>query len=317
MNVGIFAASSVVPPVEFEIGVEFMRAQGFDVTVHPSVLHQHYTYSGTDRERADSFFELAADPRIEVLWAARGGYGAARILPLLDELTRARGKPAIQKLLVGYSDVTPLHEYVRTRWGWSTLHASMPAGSSFVALKPDELAATMDCVRHQRAEFPWEKLKLNWLTAAPASPVTAELVGGNLALWASTTGSPYWQTGAGKILFFEDIGEALYRLDRMVTQLRLAGAFDGCHAVVLGDFTDCKDESNTRRAARDSSDRVPLRQTYSLEQGLLEIFGGLGVPVATGLPVGHGDNYSPLPLGARYQLGVDGALKLVSWNWLR
>src|SRR5207244_5093163 len=128
MRVGIVAASSQVPAVEFEAGVRHLKEFGFEPVVHEQVSARHFIFPGTDEERARGFFEYAKDPGISIVWMARGGYGAQRILPLLDELTAKQGKPA-KKLLVGYSDVTVLHEYVRTRWGWSTLHAPMPAAS--------------------------------------------------------------------------------------------------------------------------------------------------------------------------------------------
>src|SRR3954463_15490512 len=121
IQVGIVAASSVVPALEFELGIGHLRSLGYDVTVHPDVLAQHFTFAGTDAQRAAALFDYASDDRFNVIWTARGGYGAGRLLPLLDELTAKHGRPPAGKLLVGYSDVTVLHEYARTRWDWSTL----------------------------------------------------------------------------------------------------------------------------------------------------------------------------------------------------
>src|SRR4051812_48362014 len=121
MRVGIFAGSSVVPAFEFERGVQHLRARGFDPVVHEQVLTQHFTFAGNDEARAAAIYSYATDPTIPVLWAARGGYGAARLLPLLEALTARHGVPQQRKLLVGYSDVTILHEFVRQRWGWSAL----------------------------------------------------------------------------------------------------------------------------------------------------------------------------------------------------
>src|SRR5689334_5353815 len=99
-RIGIVAASSVVPPVEFEAGVAHLRDNGFDVRVHGAVLRQHFTFAGTDEQRAGALVEFAHDPAIDVVWLARGGYGATRLLPMLDRLTATRGKPP-RKLLVG------------------------------------------------------------------------------------------------------------------------------------------------------------------------------------------------------------------------
>ena len=129
--VGIFAASSVVPKLEFDAGVEHLREFGFDPRIEAQVTTEHFLFPGTDAARAEAIHRLALDPSVDVLWAARGGYGAGRLLPLLEKLTSERGAPRQKKLLVGYSDVTLLHEFVRARWGWSTLHAPMPAASNF------------------------------------------------------------------------------------------------------------------------------------------------------------------------------------------
>jgi muramoyltetrapeptide carboxypeptidase len=330
-RIGIVAASSVVPRAEFELGVAHLRDNGFDARVHENVLKQHFTFAGTDEDRATSLFEFARDPSLDVIWMARGGYGATRLLPLLDELTSRSGKPPA-KLLVGYSDVTALHEYVRSRWGWSTLHAPMPAAMNFSTLRSEEWNAIVACVRGDRAKFAWERSQLQFITPAPTQPIEAELIGGNLSLWTAVAGTSYASSAEGKILFFEDLSEKPYRIDRMVTQLVQSGAFDGARAIILGDFTDCEDEDNTcleplpegadpRELLKnvEQRKRVSLRRVYTLDQSIQEIFGTVGtrlsIPVAKGLPVGHGPNFSPLPLGARYRV-LDGRLVLLQWGWL-
>jgi muramoyltetrapeptide carboxypeptidase len=331
IRIGIVAASSVVPKAEFCVGVTHLRDNGFDVTVHPDVLAQHFTFAGTDEQRVNSLFDFAHDDQFDVIWTARGGYGATRLLPRLDQLTRERGIPP-RKLLVGYSDVTPLHEYVRSRWNWATLHAPMPAALSFVKLRPEEWLAIVACVQGERPAFAWEQTQLRFMNESPAKPIRGELIGGNLSLWAAMTGTPYAPVGRGKILFFEDVGEPPYRIDRMITQLAQSGAFDGALAIVLGDFTDCADEDNQclkplaegedpRKLLEnvETREKISLRRVYTLDESLAEIFGTvvarMKIPVAVGLPVGHGPNYSPLPLGASYELSFNGKLRLVSWDW--
>jgi muramoyltetrapeptide carboxypeptidase len=331
-RIGIVAASSVVPRAEFELGVAHLRDNGFDVTVHEQVFEQHFTYAGTDERRAGALFDFASDERFDVIWLARGGYGATRLLPILDRLTAERGAPPPRKLLVGYSDVTALHEYARDRWGWATLHAPMPAASDFAKLKADEWQAIVACARGQRPLFPWERATLKFLDAPPREVITAELIGGNLSLWQAMAGTPYASRGEGKILFFEDIGEAPYRIDRMLTQLDQSGAFDGARAIVLGDFTNCEDEDTTcLKPLAEGEDpqklldgmekrqRISLRRCYTHDECIREIVGTLGerrkLPIATGLPVGHGPNFAPLPLGGTYSLLSAGHLRLLDWNW--
>ncbi len=316
--VGIIAASSPVPQVEFARGLERLRKSGFIPIVHEQVPKQHFIFAGSDEERAGALYSYAKDPRFYVLWAARGGYGAQRLLPLLDNLTRQHGVPP-KKLLVGYSDVTVLHEYARSRWGWSTLHAAMPAESQFKQIDSEAYHSIVDYIRGKAAIPPWVRIPLTWLTNPPAKTLTANIIGGNLSLWSSLAGTPYAQSGHDKIIFLEDVGEPFYRIDRMMIQLEQAGAFDGVAAIILGDFTDCRDEKNTCLESEDSDARRPLRQTFAQEQAFEEIFAKLGqrigVPIAQGLAVGHGPHFAPLPLGATYELSPAGALKLVKWDW--
>jgi muramoyltetrapeptide carboxypeptidase len=318
-RVGIFAASSAVPMVELGHGVQHLREHGFDPVVHKNVSKQHFTFAGTDEQRASSFYEHAIDGTLPILWAARGGSGAGRLLPMLQDVTKKLGKPP-KKLLVGYSDVTMLHEFVRNHWGWPTLHATMPAAANFSTFDRAEFDATAAYVRQQPGDAPWAFKTLTWLTAPPAAPIPAELIGGNLSLWQTLAGTPWQPSAAGKILFFEDLGEAYYRIDRMVTHLVHAGMLDGAAAIVLGDFCDCKDEDNQCWADDGRTHKKSLRRTYDEREAFDEIFGTvgrrLGIPIAYGLPVGHGPNFSPLPLGARYALAPDGRLSLTSWEWL-
>jgi len=331
MRVGVVAPSSVTGQVELELGLEFLRAAGFDVVRHPQCGAEHFTFAGTDEQRAAAIWQFATDSSIEVLWCARGGYGAARLLPLLERLTAERGAPP-RKLLVGYSDITVLHEFVRRRWRWSTLHATMPA-SDLSAVRPDEWAATVDLVKHRRAKIPFEQQPLKLLTDPRAPTQPAELIGGNLSLWASLMGTPWQPDARGKYVFFEDLGEPFYRIDRMFTQVVQSSGLDGAAGLILGDFTDCNDESSTVlrppedeqareaiRRDRKSAARIPLRRVYSQPEAFEIIFGEvgtrLGIPVLCGLPVGHGPNFSPLPLGASYQVTPKGELHLVEWDWL-
>jgi len=317
-TVAVVAASSVVPRVELDAGAERLRAEGLDVRVDPRCLSAHFTYAGADHDRAASFWDAATNPAIDILWMARGGYGAGRLLPLLADLAVARGSPPPRKLLVGYSDVTVLHEFVRTRWNWSTLHAPMPAAPNFGQYHKAHWRALIDLVHGRHPHRAWGERPLTWLNPPPGKSVEAEIIGGNLALWASAVGTPFAPTPArDRILVLEDVGERFYRLDRMLTQVRQAGLLDGTAALLLGDFTDCDDDPpKLVRAAAPDGTQTPLRPQLHWPDALREIFARLPVPVATGLPVGHGPNFAPLPLGAKYRAWADGAFELVEWDWL-
>ncbi len=320
--VGIFAASSIVPQIEFTAGVEHLKRFGFDPRVQSQVSSHHFMFPGDDEARAAAIYDLALDPSIPILWAARGGYGAGRLLPILERLTRDRGTPPAHKLLVGYSDVTVLHQFARNRWGWSTLHAPMPAASNFAKLDPREWDSLIALAKARKpTALPWEEKPLPWMTEAPPAAIRAKLIGGNLSLWAALAGTPDSEPGSRKIVFLEDVDEAFYRIDRMMVQLEQSGAFDGAAAIVLGDFTSCHDENNQCLANAQTGEKKPLRKVWEQAEAFEHIFTPigkrLGVPIAQGLGVGHGPNYAPLPLGATYDLSREGTLKLVEWDWLR
>src|SRR5205823_8537420 len=135
---------------------------------------------------------------------------------------------------------------------WSTLHAVMPAAHGFLHLPPQQWAATLSAIRHQPILEPWSPQRLEFIANAPTKPIEAPLIGGTLTLWAALCGTPDQASAQGKLLFFEDLGETWYRIDRMITQLLQAGAFEGARAIILGDFKDCNDENVLVRKDRES-----------------------------------------------------------------
>ncbi len=332
LTIGIVSPCSATPQIELAMGVDRLRDAGLKVQVHEQCARQHFWFAGTDEQRAGAFYDFACDPSIDVIWSARGGSGGPRLLPILDQLTRQHGQPP-RKLLVGYSDVTSLHHYVRLRWNWSTLHASMPA-SDFYDISDEHFQAMLALVRRQCVPMPWKDSPLQFLTDTPTESVTGTLVGGNLAVWNYLTGTP-WQPRdmAGKLLFFEDLSEGYYRIDAMLTQIEQAGGLDGLAGIVLGEFTACDDDVAQVLKEKPSPDQakqawqnkagqptIPLRPTYDQLDALTEIFATRGkrngFPVAYGLPVGHGPVYAPLPLHADYTLTPDGRFELNDWDWL-
>ncbi|MGA2497025.1 MAG: LD-carboxypeptidase [Tepidisphaeraceae bacterium] len=314
-RIAIFAPSSTVSRDEFMRGIELLRAHDFPCDIHPHTFATHFTYGGTDQQRLEGLSRWAWFSDIEIVMAARGGYGATRLLPMLDELTAVVGVPA-RKLLVGYSDLTALHAYVHQRWGWATLHAPMPSSPGFGANR-NEWQALANCLCGRPGSLRFEHLQ--WLTPAPKEAIIAELVGGNLTVLAALCGTPYQVNATGRLLFIEDVGEPWYRLDRCLTQLLQSGVLKDARGIVLGDFHNCKDDVPLVVDRENLSQKIPLRPTITQDQALAEIFGSLGerlgLPVAAGVPAGHGPNYWPVPLHADYRLSPDGSLKLVQWAW--
>jgi muramoyltetrapeptide carboxypeptidase len=274
-RVVVVAPSSGFDRADFEAGLAWLGGR-YEVVVREDVHARAGFLAGDDARRLDELRAALADPDAAAVVAARGGYGATRLLRALPvEEVRAAGK-----LLVGFSDVTALHALWR-RAGLRSLHAPMVCGLG--------RAATPEAVRAR------------WIAAAEGAPpapisglralagdraVTAPLSGGNLAVLTALCGTPHLPRLAGAALFVEDVGERPYRLDRMLVQLRDAGALEGVRGVVLGTFTECAPGPDGRTA----------------EEVLAEHLGALGVPVLAGLRAGHVDDNLPLPLGARVTL---------------
>ena len=283
MNVTVVAPCGPDSPLKLANGVGRLEDMGFAVTVDPQCYATTRYTAGPDAVRAAALFRAARDPGCDVVWCARGGYGATRLLPTLEAShappPTTSGRP---KTIVGFSDVTALHHFAAHRWGWRTVHGPMVCTKH---REPDaDFRATAAVVRGEAPAY----AALHWLTAAPDAPIDAPIVGGNLSVWATLTGTPFQPSPGGSILFLEDVREEGYAIDRMLTQLRQAGGLAGVRAFVLGPFTKGPAE-----------DELP---------GLFDDF---GVPVAATLPSGHGDECAPLVLNAPHRLGVDGSLALL------
>lgn len=281
MRVHVTATGSVVNPRKLEAGVHRLEADGYDVFVDPQChLHERF-WAGSDEERAAAFMRAARDPSVEIVWAARGGYGTARMIPLLSD-DGVTGP----KTLIGYSDVTPLLALVHERWGWRAIHGPVVTSDPSLEIRRE----VRSVLAGGRGEA-WPTLE--WWTE-PAD-VQGPLVGGNLALLSSVCGTPRQMSARGKLVLMEDVHEPLYRVDRMLTQLRQSGALDGALAVVLGQFTRVEDEDN------------PDRERLETDATLRAMFGDLGLPVAAGLPIGHVAENRPIELFVPYRLAADGA----------
>ena len=337
MKIGIIAPSSRVPAVELGISVEKLKSSGFLIEVHPQCKKSDLYYSGSDLERAVAFYDYARRGDLDVLWCARGGYGAVRLLPLLDQMVMKLGIPG-KKLLVGSSDATSLLDYVKNRWGWSVLHAPMPGLRNFSILEKSEWNSLLNWIRGEKPEKPWNGVRLKFYyqpqVAFSSGAIVAPVVGGNLTIVTSMVGTSYSSRFQDKIVFLEDVDEALYRIDRLIQQNILAGTFQGAKAIVLGNFLNCQDypplglkskpkTANLKRVmkAPKPKELAATRKRVPFEKGIRGTFESLGklleIPVVSGLPVGHGPDHFSLPLGGRYELDQKGNFSLIDWDWLK
>jgi muramoyltetrapeptide carboxypeptidase len=268
-NVRVIAASSPFDVARYERGTDLLR-QRYTLSEGHALFAKHGFLAGSDDERLHDLLGAIRDPALRAIVPPRGGYGATRLLPSLDiaELARER------KLLIGFSDVTALHA-AWARAGLYSIHGPM------VCSLPDasqQLQRAWFALAEGGAPEP-----LTELTAVVGGRAEGRLFAGNLTVLAALVGTPYFPDLTGCVLGLEDIGERPYRLDRTLTTMLQAGAFDGVRAVILGQFTDCE----------------PGPDGTSADDVLAEQLGTLGVPLLRDAPFGHIDDNTPLLLGAR------------------
>ncbi|WP_030686510.1 LD-carboxypeptidase [Streptomyces globisporus] len=282
-RVAVVAPSGPVPEERLTAGLDVLRGWGLEPVVAPHVLDAHPTLghlAGADRARARDLTEAWCDPSVSAVLCARGGFGAQRMVDLVDwTAIRAAGP----KAFVGYSDVTALHEAFAVRAGFATLHGPMVAAGTFLS-DP----RTRESLRATLFE-PETVLALGPETARALVPGRARGVtlGGCASLLAADLGTPHGRPSArGGLLLLEDVGEEPYRLDRILTQLLRSGWLEGVAGIGLGSWEECGPYEEVRAVLADR-------------------LGGLGVPVVEEMGFGHSTTALTMPLGVPATLDAD------------
>jgi muramoyltetrapeptide carboxypeptidase len=282
-HVALVAPSGPFDRDAFERGVRLLSSRGYVCHYDEAIFARDGYLAGDDTRRERELLRALADPDIKVLIAARGGFGATRLLPCLSvSAVRAAGKG-----LVGFSDITALHA-LWARAGVASLHAAMVA-------KVGDLDEARQ-LRWLRALEGAPTPALTGLSAVVPGRVEGRLVGGNLAVLAALVGTPFAPPLEGSVLFLEDIGERPYRIDRMLTTLTHAGWFEQVRGVAFGAFSEC----------------APGADGVSGRDVLLRHAEALGLPCVLDVPAGHVDDNHELPLGHLVELdAAAGALRFV------
>ncbi len=286
--VGIVAPASPVEREKLEKGIALIEQRGYRVVVGRNVYAHHSGndyLAGTDAQRADDLNEMLSRGDIQAVICARGGYGGLRLLDQIDW----KGIEDSPKLFIGYSDITSLHSALQSRCGWVTIHGPMAAalpmlndnsaGQFWKLLECPEVYGELHADRER-------------MTAVCGGVVEGQVTGGCLCLLARACGSKYAPDYRGKIVLLEDVGEAVYRADRDLAQLRNAGVFDEAAGFVIGTIT---------RWASQEAD--PPRSSPAILWK--DYFEGLGKPVLTDFPFGHEPHPLSIPLGVRARLDAD------------
>lgn len=274
-----------------ERGVAVLEKMGFRARYEPRIFEASRYLAGSDQDRAEELMRAFEDPTVKGVMALRGGYGCARLIPYLDE-SRLRPYP---KVFIGFSDLTTLHLYFLRRFGWVTFHGPMAATPSLGSIAPDQEAHLFQIWTNPDYR---PILAFDQLDCWSAGSAEGTLTGGCLSIVVASIGTPYEIETAGRILFIEDLGEPPYRLDRMLTHLRLSGKLDSLAGIVLGTFPDCDPTDGTDQHAG-------TRTGYSALDVLREIVSPLGAPVLANFPAGHTLQNWTLPLGSRVRIDTN------------
>ena len=276
-RVALVAAAGPLTGEAVDRAVDRVLAWGWEPVLGPHARERFGFLAGTDEQRHSDLARALLDDGVDAVWCLRGGYGTMRILEALP-WSQVAPRPVI-----GFSDNTALHLALQ-RQGIVSIHGPHPGGLDFPDFTRRELLRVLSPEAAGLLPFP---------EGGPARAATlvggvaeGRLVGGNLSMIVSTLGTPFAIQPEGKLLFLEEVGEVAYRVDRMLTHLRLAGVFRGVAGVIVGDF---------------DADANP-----GVEDVLRDRLGDLGVPVASGFPFGHVETTWTLPLGVQARLDADG-----------
>ncbi|TWO71818.1 LD-carboxypeptidase [Caenimonas sedimenti] len=300
-HIYIFSPSSAVrnkPAVRR--GVARLKAMGHEVELDPATFATHMRFAGDDETRLEAIHRSAASGA-DIAIITRGGYGLTRLLPGIRHKAIAK---AIDGGLqyVGLSDFTAFQNAVLAETGRTTWSGPAVGEDFGVEAEPDDIMqACFDDLVSARGEGTGWRLPARE-AQDKALEISGTLWGGNLAIVAALTGTPWMPQIKGGILFLEDVHEHPYRIERMLTQLLYAGALKRQKAIVLGHFTNYQP--------------VPHDKGYRLQTVVDWLRKVVGVPVFTGLPFGHVPTKVCLPVGAKVTLAVEGRDAFLLWGHL-
>ncbi|NET49351.1 MAG: LD-carboxypeptidase [Merismopedia sp. SIO2A8] len=285
---------------DLEIVIDAVRGLGLVPQVAPHVLSRYGYLAGRDSERADDVNQFFADPTIAALLPIQGGWGSSRILPYLD-YDVIRQNP---KIIVGFSDLTALLLGIHAQTGLVTFHGPngltawrSPQTTSFRQVLFD---GGMSMMQSEWSPEDSDRLMQVRHRVRTITPGRAEgpLIGGNLSVLSGIVGSPYLPNLDGAILFLEDIGENIYRLDRMITHLKLAGVLDHLAGFIFGQCSHCGPD--------------PDYGSLTLEQVLQDHIQPLGIPAWSGAAIGHVEPVLTLPMGTAVAMdAIAGSIQML------
>lgn len=290
--VDIVAPGSGTSAEIFKFSVQFLKSQNFIPQFKKGLLKPELFFSNDDGYRLSSLVE-ALHSDSEAIWCLRGGYGANRLIPDLLKIK----KPKRSKWLIGYSDVTSLHVFLSQAWGWKTVHGPLLESMREGRLSQKNQKEILSLIRGEKRSFDFKMKPLN-KSAMKAQKVSGVLSGGNMMTLQSTLGTAVSWSGENKIVFFEEIGERGYRLDRFFTHYIQSGALKNARAVILGDFLGGAE---------------PDGKSY-VKAALKNFYDNTEIPVFKTSEFGHGKINRPLVVGANAHISTLGNSKVLRFD---
>lgn len=284
----ISPASPVAETVSVDIARDVLAALGLRVRLGAHLRDRYGYLAGSDADRAGDLNAAYADPSVDAVFALRGGWGTARLLPLLD-FDVIRGHP---KILLGYSDITALLNAIHARTGLVTFHGPMGV-STWTRFSVDYFRRVLFAAEAPTLANPVEigdslVQTENRVQVITPGRARGRLLGGNLSVLSALIGSDYLPDWDGAILFLEEVDEEIYRVDRMLTQLRLAGVLGRISGFVFGNCTNCGPGKGYG--------------SLTLEQLFQEYVAPLGIPAWSGAMIGHIKDQWTVPVGVEAQI---------------
>jgi len=283
-TIGIVSPSSWLREPDLKTAVSVFENKGYKLVLGESIFLKEFTYAGTPQERANDINNMFANQDIDAIICARGGYGANRVLPLLDyDLIQAN-----PKIFMGFSDITAFLISISQKTGLVTFHGPM-----LTNFKKGMVNYNFDLM--EKTLFGYESVTLHppsELESRILKPGKAEgpLWGGNMCLLINRLGTEDQLDTEGAILFIEDINEYLYAFDRMMVHMKKAGMFDNIKGLIIGELLEMK------------NDAEPFGK--STDEIVLDVCGDLDIPIISNFPCGHGTFQATLPISIEVELSA-------------
>jgi muramoyltetrapeptide carboxypeptidase len=268
-TIGLVAPAGPWDEDEFAPGVQILDQYGFKVKIARDLAAKDSYLAGSDQHRTTIFHEIWRDPEVRAVLAVRGGYGSLRILPAID-YNLIRNHP---KIFIGFSEITALHCAIFQQTGLITFHG--PMVTTLAKHDKESLLSFFETLTSGVCR-PITTPSVEILKSGQAA---GRLIGGNLTTAVHLLATPFEVSWRDKIVFLEDVGEAPYRIDRMLSHLKLAGRFAGIRGLILGSFTNCGDQE-------------------IIWSRVMELFSDESLPIWANFPIGHGKQNMIVPVGS-------------------